>query len=259
MRNGRVAAWPVGRGMAGLQSVRVGMWCCEHDGRSGRARQANRDAAGPAAPSAAGASAHRRMTTPTMDSGGTHGPVRSSAAHADPPPACRPPRPRPPRDRLCRHGRAIRQRRAERPARHASRRRPAPIRRRASTRTSRWAPTSRPAAATSATGPLTVPKPGQLDPRPVKIEELTADVIGRHVLVIATWTSGVEPCYVLDRIVVEKGAGFVHDHPVRGPRTRRPICIEIAKTKQAAGRPGRCWSPARTRSPTARAARPRSR
>ena len=56
-----------------------------------------------------------------------------------------------------------------------------------------------------ATRPLTVPKPGQLDPHPVTIDELRADVNGRHVLVTATWTSGVEPCYVLDRIVVEKG------------------------------------------------------
>ena len=82
-------------------------------------------------------------------------------------------------------------------------------------------------------GPLTVPKPGQLDPRPVKLEELTADVLGRHVQVVATWTSGVEPCYVLDRIVVEKGADAFTITLFEGRGPGEPICIEIAKTKQA--------------------------
>lgn len=82
-------------------------------------------------------------------------------------------------------------------------------------------------------GPLTVPKPGQVDPRPVKLEELTADVLGRRVQVVATWTSGVEPCYVLDRIVIEKGANSFTITLFEGRGPGEPICIEIAKTKQA--------------------------
>ena len=51
--------------------------------------------------------------------------------------------------------------------------------------------------------------------------------------VVATWTSGVEPCYVLDRIVVEKGADSFTITLFEGHGPGEPICIEIAKTKQA--------------------------
>ena len=54
---------------------------------------------------------------------------------------------------------------------------------------------------------FTIPKPGQLEPHAVAIDAFEASVTGRHVSVIVTWTSGVEPCYVLDHILVEKGAG----------------------------------------------------
>jgi hypothetical protein len=81
-------------------------------------------------------------------------------------------------------------------------------------------------------GPLIVPKPGQLEPRPVKLDELKADVTGRHLLVTATWTSGVEPCYVLDRIVVEKGADSFTITLFEGRGPGDPICIEIAQTKR---------------------------
>jgi len=80
--------------------------------------------------------------------------------------------------------------------------------------------------------PLVAPKPGQLEPRPVKMDELKADVTGRKVLVTATWTSGVEPCYVLDRIVVEKGADSFTITLFEGRGPGDPICIEIAQTKQ---------------------------
>ena len=82
-------------------------------------------------------------------------------------------------------------------------------------------------------GPLTIPKPGQLEPRPVKMDELKADVTGRHVLVTATWTSGVEPCYVLDRIVVETGEGSFTITLFEGRGPGGPVCIEIAQIKHA--------------------------
>ena len=170
------------------------------------------DAAGPAAPSAAGASAHRRMTTPIMDSAeptarcarlprmqtlrrlagplalvllvtactGTAAPSGSAAPSAapasiSPSPSADPPASVDPNEPV---GTDV-----------------------------------PPSGGVVGNGPLTVPKPGQLDPRPVKLEELTADVLGRHVQVVATWTSGVEPCYVLDRIVIEKGGRFVARSP----------------------------------------------
>ena len=81
-------------------------------------------------------------------------------------------------------------------------------------------------------GPLIVPKPGQLEPRPVRMDELKAAVTGRNLVVTATWTSGVEPCYVLDRIVVEKGADSFTITLLEGRGLGDPICIEIAQTKQ---------------------------
>ncbi len=81
-------------------------------------------------------------------------------------------------------------------------------------------------------GPLIVPKPGQLEPRPVKMDGLKADVTGRNLKVTATWTSGVEPCYVLDRIVVEKGPGSFTLTLFEGRGPGDPICIEIAQIKR---------------------------
>ncbi len=49
-------------------------------------------------------------------------------------------------------------------------------------------------------GELTVPQPGQLDVHPVAAERLESAVDGRKVTLRITWTSGVEPCYVLDTI-----------------------------------------------------------
>ncbi len=78
---------------------------------------------------------------------------------------------------------------------------------------------------------LVIPKPGQLDPRPVPMDKLTATVDGRHVLITATWTSGVEPCYVLDTILVDKD-GFTYTITLReGHGPDDVACIEIAQMK----------------------------
>ena len=52
-----------------------------------------------------------------------------------------------------------------------------------------------------------VPKPGQLDVRAVPADTLTATADGSTITVTATWTSGVEPCNVLDTVVVDRGEG----------------------------------------------------
>jgi hypothetical protein len=62
---------------------------------------------------------------------------------------------------------------------------------------------------------------------------LEAQVDGRSVTIRITWTSGVEPCYVLDTIVVNRGehAFAITLREGRGPGD--VACIEIAKTKHA--------------------------
>ncbi len=81
-------------------------------------------------------------------------------------------------------------------------------------------------------GPLTVAKPGQLDVHPVKMDGLATTVTGGHVIVTATWTSGVEPCYVLDHVVVEPGTGSFTITLFEGRGPGDNICIEIAQVKQ---------------------------
>ncbi|HUP54903.1 MAG TPA: hypothetical protein VM408_05305, partial [Methylomirabilota bacterium] len=54
-------------------------------------------------------------------------------------------------------------------------------------------------------GKLVVPKPGQLDVHDVRADELVARVDGSTIVVTVTWTSGVEPCNVLDQVAVSPG------------------------------------------------------
>lgn len=79
--------------------------------------------------------------------------------------------------------------------------------------------------------PPIVAKPGQLDVHPVKMDGLQATVDGRRVVVTATWTSGVEPCYVLDHVVVDRGAGSFTITLLEGRGPGDNICIEIAQIK----------------------------
>jgi len=85
--------------------------------------------------------------------------------------------------------------------------------------------------ATGAT--IVVPQPGQLDVRPVAIDTLSASVDGQHVVVTANWISGVEPCYVLDTIVVDQSdhAFTITIREGHGPGDQ--VCIEIAMLKAA--------------------------
>ncbi len=75
------------------------------------------------------------------------------------------------------------------------------------------------------------PQPGQLDVHPVAIDLLTADVEARHVIVTASWTSGVEPCYVLDTIVVDKADHAFTITLREGHAAGDNVCIEIAMMK----------------------------
>lgn len=84
-------------------------------------------------------------------------------------------------------------------------------------------------------GRVVVPKPGQLDVRAIPAQTLSAVAAGRRVTVTIDYTSGVEPCYVLDSIVVavaaDAGTFAITLREGHGPGD--VACIEIAEFKRA--------------------------
>jgi hypothetical protein len=84
-------------------------------------------------------------------------------------------------------------------------------------------------------GRVVVPKPGQLDVRAIPAQTLSAVATGRRVTLTIDYTSGVEPCYILDTIVVAVGADAktfaVTLREGHGPGD--VVCIEIAESKRA--------------------------
>ncbi len=84
-------------------------------------------------------------------------------------------------------------------------------------------------------GRVVVPVPGQLDIRAIPAQTLTAAVSGRHVTLTIDYTSGVEPCYILDSIVVAVGAdtGTFAITLREGHGPGDVVCIEIAESKRA--------------------------
>jgi len=78
-------------------------------------------------------------------------------------------------------------------------------------------------------GKFVVPKPGQLDVHPVPADSLAARVDRSTIIVTATWTSGVEPCNVLDSIEVARGAGTYTITLREGHGPEEIACIAIAE------------------------------
>ena len=78
---------------------------------------------------------------------------------------------------------------------------------------------------------LVIPRPGQLNPRPVDAASLEPAVNGHHVLVKVTWWSGVEPCNVLDSVKVERSGTAITIQLIEGSGDAHAICIEIAEQK----------------------------
>ncbi len=77
--------------------------------------------------------------------------------------------------------------------------------------------------------PLVVPKPGQLDVHPIAADSFAAQVDGRHVVLTITYTSGVEPCSILDTIVVQRGDGSFAVTLREGHGPGDQVCIMIAR------------------------------
>jgi hypothetical protein len=84
-------------------------------------------------------------------------------------------------------------------------------------------------------GRIVVPKPGQLDVRAIPAQMLSAVAAGRHVTLTIDYTSGVEPCNILDSIVVAEGTGprtfAITLREGHGPQD--VACIEIAESRRA--------------------------
>ena len=78
---------------------------------------------------------------------------------------------------------------------------------------------------------LVIPRPGQQNPRPVGAASLEPAVTGHHVLVKVTWWSGVEPCNVLDSVIVERSGTNITIQLIEGTGDANTICIEIAEQK----------------------------
>lgn len=96
------------------------------------------------------------------------------------------------------------------------------------------APPSDPSGAPSVEPPIgakpVVPKPGQaVNVHPVPAESLSARVDGSTIIVKATWWSGVEPCTILDSIVVDKGEGTYTVTLREGNSPQEIACIAIAE------------------------------
>ena len=78
---------------------------------------------------------------------------------------------------------------------------------------------------------LVIPRPGQLNPRPVGAANLEPAVTGHHVLVKVTWWSGVEPCNVLDSVLVDRSGTDITIQLVEGTSDANAICMEMAAQK----------------------------
>ena len=75
-----------------------------------------------------------------------------------------------------------------------------------------------------------VPRPGQaINVHPVTAESLQARVNGSTILVTVTWWSGVEPCTILDSIVVDKGDAGYTVTIREGSSPQEIACIAIAE------------------------------
>lgn len=81
-------------------------------------------------------------------------------------------------------------------------------------------------------GPVNVvPKPGQRDVHPVSVEMLEVRVNGDRVAARLTWTSGVEPCYALDSVLVARDGNTITLTVREGSGPVDAVCIEIAQQK----------------------------
>ena len=82
-------------------------------------------------------------------------------------------------------------------------------------------------------GRIVTPRPGQLDVHPIPATRFSSVVEGRRVVIAVHFSSGIEPCSVLDSIVVARNAGsfVITLREGRGPGD--VVCDMIAESKRA--------------------------
>ena len=79
---------------------------------------------------------------------------------------------------------------------------------------------------------LVEPQPGQQNVHPVTIERMDATASGTMVSVDAYWTSGVDPCYVLDHVEVAVNDDQTVDVTLfEGTSDPDAICVMMAVSK----------------------------
>jgi hypothetical protein len=78
-------------------------------------------------------------------------------------------------------------------------------------------------------GRIIVPKPGQLEVRSLPAQSMSASVDGRHAVVTVTFAIGVEPCSILDSVVVERGERSFAIALREGHGPGNEVCIMIAE------------------------------
>lgn len=82
-------------------------------------------------------------------------------------------------------------------------------------------------------GHLVKPKPGQLEVHPISATSFKAAMDGRRVVITVAYTSGVEPCSVLDSIKVVPGTGTFAITLLEGRGPEDVMCMMIAEFKRA--------------------------
>jgi hypothetical protein len=78
---------------------------------------------------------------------------------------------------------------------------------------------------------IVVPRPGRLAVHEVGVFHLEARVQAGHAIVRASWWSGVEPCSVLDSVIVERVGSQIQLTVREGSDQLGVACIEIAMLK----------------------------
>jgi len=76
------------------------------------------------------------------------------------------------------------------------------------------------------------PQPGQQNVHPVALEQIGASASGSTITADLAWTSGVDPCFVLDQVIVHINDDRTVDITVReGTSDPDAICVMLAVRK----------------------------
>lgn len=89
-----------------------------------------------------------------------------------------------------------------------------------------------PGTVTPAPGKVVKPQPGQLDVHPVRAQALSTFHGGPHNLVNVDYTSGVQPCHVLDSVLITRSGNSIVLTLLEGHFPDAGVCSEITEAKR---------------------------